>query len=157
MGHHGHAGDLDLVHNFQMAGNAHCAGHDAITTNTGTAGNTSACGNGRVRPNTYVVSDVNLVIENDALFNHGIVHRTTINGGAGTDHHIIPNPHASQWGDPFPTARLVGKTETIRADHRATVHNDPLSEHHPRIEADIGMQVTVVTDQAVLTHVDIGN
>src|SRR5690606_18812688 len=133
------------------------AGNDAITTNTGTAGNTSACGYGSVRPNTYVVSDVNLVIENDALFNHGIVQRTTINGRAGTDHHIIPNHHASQLRDPVPTARPVAQAAACPTADVPTVRYGRLSWRPPRREAQLGIHVTGRTDPPVLTPVAIAN
>jgi hypothetical protein len=44
----------------------------------------------------HVVSDLYLVVELDAVADHGIAQRTAIDRGAGTDLDVVTDDHASR-------------------------------------------------------------
>src|SRR5690606_32981176 len=139
-----------------MTGNTHRPGDHTIATNAGAAGNSGTGGNGGMGADSDVVGDLDLVIENDTLFNDGVVQGATVNGGAGSYHHVVANHHAPELGDALPAARIVGKPEAIGPDHRTAVNNDPTPQGHARIKGDIGVQTAVITNDRVFAHVNIG-
>ena len=86
-----------------------------------------------------------LVIDDNAVANHGIVQRAAVNCGAGADLHAIANNDATQLRDLHPVAAIVGVAEAIRADHRAGLDQAILADLNLMVNGHIGPQTRAGT------------
>src|SRR5690606_31554005 len=145
---HGHAADKYVVANLDMANHAHTAGDGAMATDAGAAGNTDAGRHGRVFTDLDVMGDLDLVIQLDAVADDGIADSATIDGGIGTDLHVITDQHAADLGDLLPTAAVVGKAEAFATDHCTGLNDHPLTHTHVVVQGDARSQPAVGTDTA---------
>src|SRR5690606_29050215 len=106
----------------------------------GAAGNTAATGHGGVVADLHVVRDHDLVIQLDAVADQRIGQCPAVDGGVRTDLDVIANGHATDLGNLLPDALLVGEAETLAADHRTGLDDNPLADHHVVIKRDARRQ-----------------
>ncbi|MDT4869405.1 hypothetical protein FQZ97_1044310 [compost metagenome] len=97
--------------------------HGAVGTDGGAARHPHATGHGRVRPDVHVVADLDQVVELDAVFDHGVIQRTTVDAGVGADLDIVSDAHRAQLLDLDPLAFVRRKTESIGTDHHTRVQH----------------------------------
>src|SRR5690606_41688707 len=98
-----------------------------------------------------VVGNLDLIVQNAVVADDRILQGTPVDGGAGTDFHIVTNAHATQLGNLVPMTLRRRKTETIAPNHHTTLHDTALPYRDPVIERHIGMQQTVITQPAAGT------
>ncbi len=84
----------------------HAADHAALADGDA-AREAHARGHRRVRADVAVVSDLDLVIELHALFEHGVADGAAVDGGVAADLHIRPEDHAAHLRDREPATRVV--------------------------------------------------
>jgi hypothetical protein len=77
---------------------------------------------GAVRADVHVVADLHQVVELDAVFEHGVFQRATVDAGVGADLDVVADAHGAELFDLFPAALRVGEAEAVGADDRAAVH-----------------------------------
>ena len=53
-------------------------------------------GHGRVGADVHVVANLDQVVQLDAVFNHGVVQRTAIDAGVGSDLDIVADAHGAR-------------------------------------------------------------
>src|SRR5438105_4190056 len=82
-----------------------------------------------MRADAAVVPNLDLIVELHALLDHGVVQRAAIDGGVGTDFHIVAYHHAADLRDLEPLTRLLRHAETIGTDHRAAMNDHPIADH----------------------------
>ncbi|MNZ66494.1 hypothetical protein D3C78_847190 [compost metagenome] len=80
------------------------------------------------------MSDLNLVVELDAITNTGVCQRTAVDSSVHADLDIVTDTDPTNLGDLLPDAFLVGKAEAFAADNRARLND------HPLADADIVVQ-----------------
>ena len=114
-------GQCDVPHDVGRTANG------AARTHRGAAGNASARRHGHVAPQVHVVSDLYQVVEFDAILDHCIANRATVNAGIGADFHIVANAHPPQLLDLDPLALLLRKAKTICTNDRPRMHNATLA------------------------------
>src|SRR5690606_26184027 len=129
-GHHGHAGDEDVVAYLDVADHADPAGDHAVPADLGAAGNAAAAGHGGVIADLHVVGDHDLVVELDAVANQGVGQRAAVDGGVGTDLDIVADGHATDLRDLLPDTLVVGEAEALAADDRTALDDHPLADAH---------------------------
>ena len=78
--------------------------HGAIRTNASTARHTRTASHGSVGAHMDVVTDLHQVIELDAIVDHGVVQRATVNAGVRTNFNVIANAHCAKLLNFFPMA-----------------------------------------------------
>jgi hypothetical protein len=98
-----------------------------MRANPGAASHTHTPGHGRVRANMHVVADLYQVVEFDAVLDHSVIQRATVNAGIGTNLNIIADAHPAQLLDFLPTTGMRRKAKAIRAYDNAGVKNAALS------------------------------
>src|SRR5450830_793911 len=99
-----------------------------IFTDLGTAGNPDASGNRRMGTDMAVMCNLDLVVELDTVFEHGVGQGATIDCGIGTDFDVIADHHAANLRNLDPLAAFVGKTETIGSNHHARMQDATLTD-----------------------------
>src|SRR5882762_6347437 len=105
-------------------------------------------GDYRVRADLHVVADVHEVIELDAFGDARVIQRTAIDGGVRADLHVVRDLHDAHLRKLPVTAAVVGVTKTVRADHRAGVNLDAISDAGSAVERDARMNSAVFADPA---------
>ena len=81
-GYRGHAGDMHMVRQLHVSGDAGGAGNSAVGADIGGTGDARAAGYRGVRTDMYIVRNMNLVIQLDTIFDHGIANRAAIDRAA---------------------------------------------------------------------------
>ena len=67
----------------------------AMRANASTASHADATGHGRVRANMHVVANLYQIVEFDAVLDHSVIQRATVNAGIGADFDIMANAHSA--------------------------------------------------------------
>src|SRR5690606_38453519 len=153
---HGHAADEYVVTDIDVADHADAAVNGAVATDTGAAGNADTGRHRGVITNLHVVGNLDLVVQLDAVADHGVVDGAAVDGGIGTDLHVITNQHATDLGDLLPAAAIIGKAEALPADHRTGLNHHPLAHPHIVIQGHPWSQPAAVTNHATRTNETLG-
>src|SRR3569832_156647 len=123
MGNERHAGDVHVVSDFGMAHDADAAADGAARADAGAAGDARAAGDGGVRPDDHIVGHLYLIIQFDAVLDHGIVERAAVDGGVGADLDVVADTHCAELRHFDPCAARIGETEAVAADHHAGMNH----------------------------------
>ena len=86
-------------------------------------------GHGAVVTNAHVMGNLNQVIQLNAIADHGVIQGTAINRGIGPDFNVVSQHHLADLGNSVPDTPLVGKTEAVGTNHRATENVATLTNH----------------------------
>jgi hypothetical protein len=97
--------------------------HRAMGTDSGTSGNTNTSSHGRVGTNVHVVTNLNQVVEFDAIANDGVFQCAAINAGIGTNFNIVTNPNGTELFNFFPLTLVQSKSKTICTNDHARMNN----------------------------------
>src|SRR5262245_36240670 len=87
-----------------------------------------AAGDGAVRADAHVVADLNLVVELDALLDHGVVERAAVDRGIGADLDVVADAHRADLRNLHPAAFLAGDAEAVGADDDPGVHHHAFAQ-----------------------------
>ncbi len=108
-----------------------------------------------MRADAHVVADLDLVVQANVLFQHGIVERTAIDGGVGANLAVVADHHATLLRYLDPVAGIHRQPETVGAQHSARVDQHALAQAHaddqgdPRDQLAAGPDDAIVADDAV--------
>src|SRR5690606_25490982 len=97
-------GYVDVITNGEMPGRHGRSGQCAALANDGGTRHPHTGGHGGVVTHLAVMADHDLVIQFHAIAQHGILQRTAVYRGIGSDLDIIANEYATQLGNLGPTA-----------------------------------------------------
>jgi hypothetical protein len=81
--------DMHIVGEFQVTDDHAGAANGAATPDAGTAGDPDTAGHRRMLTNTDVVTDLNLIVEFDAIADHRVVQSASVDRRIGTDFDIV--------------------------------------------------------------------
>ena len=86
------------------------------------------------------MSDLYLVVEFDAIFNHRVIERATVNRRTGADFDIVADDHGSGLRNLHPFAILGGKAEAVAADNCAGMNDRVTANFHAGVNRNVGIQ-----------------
>ena len=110
---------MDAICQSQVAQNDRTTTHCAMRTNSGASCNADTTRHRCVFPNVNVVTDLNEVVEFDAIFNDGILKCSAIDAGVGANFNVMTYFDGAQLFDFFPSTLVGCKTKTIGTDDNA--------------------------------------
>src|SRR5699024_6351932 len=146
MVHHGFAGDDRVIGNADVPGDTNLATNLALGADDGAAGYTRATGHHGVRTNMDVVTDLDEIIQFDALFKHRILDRAAIHGRVGADLHGVADANAANLRHLDPALAIPGDTETIATDPDAGMKHAIAAHGSRRNNRDMGPQTAARAD-----------
>ena len=154
---------MDVVCQRQMPKHDSPTAHRAICTNTGAARHPHAPGKRRMRAYMHVMTDLNQVVELDAIFKHGVLQRTAVYAGVGTDLDIIANTHSAKLLYFYPAALVRGKAKTICPNYNARVNNAAIAntaivgQRHASRQTATAAYGGISPDHAMFTNTSTGS
>src|SRR5436190_11118688 len=126
--------DVDVIDDLQVAEDHRRAAKGAMAPDVGAAGDTHAAGHRGMRADARVVSNLDLIVELHALLDDGVVERTPVDGGVGTDLDVVADAHRADLWDLDPAPVVVGDAEAVGTDHRPRMDDDSLAQRALRID-----------------------
>src|SRR5205807_2465214 len=120
-----------------------------VVAQLGGAGYSHVRGQQTMLPDSYVVRDLDKVIDLGSLANDGLAKGRTIDGRPGTDLHIILNSDNAHLWNLVMSAFMRNKTVSVRADHGARVNDAAIPDPRSIVDYDIGIDDCFVADDNV--------
>ena len=112
------SGDFDTVCDGDVTGKSDLPPHHAVCSDGCASGNASLCGDDRVGANFHVVGDLNLVVQFDAVLNHGGTEGGTVDGRGCSNFASVSDGNVSRLGHFVVLAHAVGReSKSIGANH----------------------------------------
>ena len=143
---------MHMVGQLQMAEDDGTTAHGAVRAYFGAAGHPDTTGHGRVLAYVNIVSDLNQVIQLDAVFNDGVFNGATVNTGVRPDFHIVTNQYAAELLYLYPLPLVKRKAETIGTDHNACMKNAVFTNDTPGGNGNSGFQPTARSYGGAVFH-----
>ncbi len=140
-----------MIGNLKMSDNSGTSTDHAIFSYSGTARDADTPCDSRVRANVNIMRDLYLIIEPDALLEHGVLQCATIDGCIGTNIDVITNPDTTELRHIQPPACFIRQPESITANDRTCCNPDAFTDRNRVTDHHIGRQSAVSTDNAVST------
>ncbi len=109
-------GDVDVVGDRQMPEYHRRTAKRAVAPNLCAAGHADAARHCGVLSDHAVVRNLYLIVELDAVPDHGVVQRAAIDGGVRADLHIVANAHCPGLGNLDPAAFVIREAEAVATD-----------------------------------------
>src|SRR3990167_3330912 len=142
-----------MIRNLKMAIKTRRCSNHTMPANMRAPSNTRTTCNHRMIANMYIMSYHNLIIHFDAIANDGIFNRTAIDGGIGTDFHIVTYHHPSNlWNFNPVFSFILCQTKTIRTNDRATMNKHAITQDGPTINSHTTVQMTLRTQSHGITQ-----
>jgi hypothetical protein len=149
-GHHYRPGRYDDVVRDTKVASDHCRASDHATcTDPCAARDTHATRDTGVRPDVNVMTHLDLIVELGPVFDHGVCHRSPVDGRVGADIDIVADEHSADVRHLQPAPLFQCTTESVSTDHCASVYYGTCPDLTVRIYRDITVQPGVVTDPNV--------
>src|SRR5258706_12383692 len=145
-------GNVDVIDDVQMAEDQRRAAKGAMAPDVGAAGDTDAAGHRGMRADARVVADLDLIVELHALLDDGVVERTAVDRGVGTDLDIVADAHRADLRDLDPAPVVVGDAKAVGADHRPRMDDHPLAERAPRVDHDARIEAAIFADLDLVAY-----
>ena len=139
-----------------MSGNADLACQYAVPADLGGAGDAALRSHHRIVADLDIVGDLAEVVYLHAVADDGGFHFRAVDGGAGSDFHIVADDDIPEMLDLLPGAvwlRSVAKA--VRADHRIGMNDDIVPDHHSRVDAHSRINDAVLADDGIVTDIDV--
>lgn len=122
------ASEDSVVTDGDMAIHAGLSGHDDVIADLGASGDADLRAEEIVLADLDIMSQMAKVIDLGAAADDGIVHRTVVYGGTGTDLDVISNDSAAELSNVMVVACLVsGEAETLTADDGVCTKDDAVA------------------------------
>ena len=100
-----------------------------------------------------VVADLNLVIDLNAVIDHGVIDGTSINCCPSTDPDVIADAYATKLGNRLELATFIGsKTKPVRTQHGVGMNDGVMADLDPAVEHNTGTKFYALTQNAVVTN-----
>ena len=93
-----------------------------------------------------------LIIDNNTVADNGIVKRTTVNGGTGSDLNAIANDNATKLRDLNPITTIVSVAKTVRTNHCAGLNEAIFADFNFVVDGHIGPQTCPGADFCVFPN-----
>lgn len=122
------ASEDSVVTDGDMAIHAGLSGHDDVIADLGAAGDADLRAEEIVLADLDIMSQMAKVIDLGAAADDGVIHRTVVDGGAGTDLDVISDDSAAQLTNMMMVACLVsGEAEALTADDGMRTKDDAVA------------------------------
>ena len=146
----GAIGHFDVTHETALACN-----HTILADMRGSAHARLGC-HGGVLPHFGVVRQHDEVVELHTLVDARRAHSGTVDGGIGTDFHIVLNDHITHLRDLLVMAvRLRCEAETISPDDHAGMKDTIVANHRVTVKFHAWIKYRIVTHNAVVAHIHL--
>ena len=93
----------------------------AAFTDYGTTGYAHTAGQCRIATNVHVVANLDKVVEFDAVFDHRVAQRTTIDAGVGANFNVVTYANSAQLFYLDPVTFVRRETKPVRTNDHATM------------------------------------
>ncbi len=124
----GLASEDSVVTDGDMTIHAGLSGHDDMIADFGTAGDADLRAEEIVLADLDIMSQMAKVIDLSAAADDGVIHRTVVDGGAGTDLDVISDDSAAELANVMVVACLVsGEAEALTADDGMRTKDDAVA------------------------------
>src|SRR5262249_7139117 len=110
-------GDDDAVDDLDMAHYARRPADQAVPADPRASGDARKRGDGRVRADAHVVRYLDLIVELDAVLDHGVVERPAVDRRVRADLHVVADDDAAGLRDLDPAPSVGRDAEAVGADH----------------------------------------
>src|SRR6056300_838799 len=140
---------MNPIGDSQMTCNGSSAGYSTTFPNSRGTSNARAAGNSCTLANDYIVSNLNLIIDNHASTDTSIIECTTVNRGICSDFNIIVDKNATQLVYLNPAVCTGSKSEAISTDDTATVQGHSITQGYTVIKGNISIQNTFATQLTI--------
>src|ERR1700761_4332105 len=133
---------------------AHLPTNDGAVTDSAATRNAGLCGDHHIAPDRDIVADVDEIIELGAAANARLFERTAIDGGIRADFDIVFDDQSALLGKLRVLARRIVShiPETIRAQHRARMHEDAVTQLRARIDDHARIQMAASAEAHSRTY-----
>lgn len=122
------ASEDGIVTDGDMAIHAGLSGHDDVVANFGASGDADLRAEEIVLADLDIVSQMTKVIDLGAAADDGVIHRTVVDGGAGTDLDVISDDSAAELADVMVVTLFIsGKAEALTADDGVCTKDDAVA------------------------------
>ena len=122
------ASEDGIVTDGDMAIHAGLSGHDDVVADFGAAGDADLRAEEIVLADLDIMSQVTKVIDLGAAADDGVIHRTVVDGGAGSDLDVISDDSAAELTDVMVVACLVsGEAKALTADDSMRTKDDAVA------------------------------
>lgn len=122
------ASEDSVVTDGDMAIHAGLSGHDDVIADLGAAGDADLRAEEIVLADLDIMSQMTKVIDLGAAADDGVIHRTVVDGGAGTDLDVVSDDSAAELTDVMVVACLVsGEAEALTADDGMRTKDDAVA------------------------------
>lgn len=122
------ASEDSVVTDGDMAIHAGLSGHDDMIADLGAAGDADLRAEEIVLADLDIMSQMAKVIDLGAAADDGVIHRTVVDGGAGTDLDVVSDDSAAELTDVMVVACLVsGEAEALTADDSMRTKDDAVA------------------------------
>lgn len=122
------ASENGIVTDGDMAIHAGLSGHDDVVADFGAAGDADLRAEEIVLADLDIMSQVTKVIDLGAAADDGVIHRTVVDGGAGTDLDVISDDSAAQLADVMVVTLFIsGKAEALTANDGMCTKDDTVA------------------------------
>ena len=117
-----------VVTDGDMAIHAGLSGHDDVIADLGASGDADLRAEEIILADLDIMSQMAKVIDLGAAADDGIIHRTVVDGGAGTDLDVVSDDSAAELADVMVVACLVsGEAEALTADDSMRTKDDAVA------------------------------
>lgn len=122
------ASEDSVVTDGDMAIHAGLSGHDDVVADLGAAGDADLRAEEIVLADLDIMSQMAKVIDLGAAADDGVIHRTVVDGGAGSDLDVISDDSAAELTDVMVVTCLVsGESEALTADDGVCTKDDAVA------------------------------
>src|SRR5258708_19240773 len=121
-----------MVGDRKMADVAPGTGDGTVRPDARAACNGRTAGHRSVRTDAHVMADLDLVVELDAVLDHGVVERAAVDGGVGTDLDVVAYYGTTGLRNLDPASRIGRHAAAVRPDPHPAVNPTPLPYDAPR-------------------------
>lgn len=122
------ASEDGIVTDGDMAIHAGLSGHDDVVADFGAAGDADLRAEEIVLADLDIMSQMAKVIDLGAAADDGVIHRTVVDGGAGTDLDVISDDSAAQLADVMVVTLFIGgKAKALTADDGVCTKDDAVA------------------------------
>lgn len=122
------ASEDSVVTDGDMSIHAGLSGHDDVIADLGAAGDADLRAEEIVLADLDIMSQMAKVIDLGAAADDGVIHRTVVDGGAGTDLDVVSDDSAAELANVMVVTCLVsGEAEALTADDGMRTKDDAVA------------------------------
>ena len=140
---------MDVVADREMTGYPDLTGERTILPNSRTSSDAYATGYRGIFPDDTIVSDMNLIIDDDPVGDYRILKRTPIDSTAGAYLNPVTNTYTARLANLDPTLRAGRVTEAINANDGLAVDHAIMAQLHTVVDNCLGKDPRTVTERHV--------